>query len=348
LLIAQALTLHRFLPLIEAEQKEEEAIIQERLSSWSIQRLRSEGYCLTDMAAYWMEQTHFGRPVAAFSLGPGVVLPAHRFECVFCRCHISYRSWACSNGLQVLVTRLDPLRESPQRGRILGATSTQLRISFQSTFDLNEQGKYWRYIYFLAFRALLILCDRLDVGRSDVAFDRMRAAINHLALDPLQQATSSNADDHEIILQGTALRAVLLRAFKPGARFSSQPTSSGDATRGLQGGALFGANELILSSPHEPKRLPDGDDAAYIPRETLNHPGCFIHRSDGAFADDMRIMSWARRHSRPDPIHVEGDPVLIGMNQTQIRAAAMMIGQRASLVQGVRLCQPIPRVLRLM
>ena len=41
-----------------------------------------EGYCLTGLAAYWLQANQFGRPVAAFLLGPGLVLPEHRFESV--------------------------------------------------------------------------------------------------------------------------------------------------------------------------------------------------------------------------------------------------------------------------
>ena len=66
--------------MLDAEQAEEEAIVKERLASWSIQRLKSEGYCLTDMSAFWLEETRFEKSVAAFSLGPGVVLPHNRFE----------------------------------------------------------------------------------------------------------------------------------------------------------------------------------------------------------------------------------------------------------------------------
>ena len=69
-----------FQVMLDAEQQEEEAIVQERLASWSLQRLQSEGYCLTDMAAFWLEETRFESSVAAFSLGPGVFLPHHRFE----------------------------------------------------------------------------------------------------------------------------------------------------------------------------------------------------------------------------------------------------------------------------
>jgi len=55
----------------------------------------------------------------------------------------------------------------------------------------------------------------------------------------------------------------------------------------------------------------------------------------GIFQDDMRIHSWARRYSRPNPLVVEGDPVLTNLNSTQIQAMAMMVGDRMSLVQGV-------------
>lgn len=69
-----------FLPLIEAEQAENESVLKERLANWSLNRLRQEGYCITDLSAYWLETTRFGRPVASFSLGPGIKLPEHRFE----------------------------------------------------------------------------------------------------------------------------------------------------------------------------------------------------------------------------------------------------------------------------
>jgi superfamily I DNA and/or RNA helicase len=55
---------------------------------------------------------------------------------------------------------------------------------------------------------------------------------------------------------------------------------------------------------------------------------------EGAFAKDQRIQSWVKRHSLPKPIHIEGDPELRGMNATQIRAIAAMLGERFSLVQG--------------
>lgn len=68
--------------MLEAEQAEDEAVLKERLSSWSLDRLKEEGYALTGMAAYWLDVTQFGRPVASFLLGPGLALPEHRFEYV--------------------------------------------------------------------------------------------------------------------------------------------------------------------------------------------------------------------------------------------------------------------------
>ena len=66
--------------MLAAEQAEEEAILKERLSTWTLDRLKAEGYCLTHLSAFWLRANQFGRPVAVFLLGPGKALPDHRFE----------------------------------------------------------------------------------------------------------------------------------------------------------------------------------------------------------------------------------------------------------------------------
>lgn len=48
-----------------------------------------------------------------------------------------------SGGTTVLVTRVDPLKERPMHGRVVSRTSTQLRISFQQLFDVEDQP--WRF-----------------------------------------------------------------------------------------------------------------------------------------------------------------------------------------------------------
>ncbi len=67
--------------MIEAEQSEEQEVLRERLASWSLDRLQQEGYCITGLSAFWQERQQFGRPVASFFMGPGIMLPSeHRFE----------------------------------------------------------------------------------------------------------------------------------------------------------------------------------------------------------------------------------------------------------------------------
>lgn len=148
---------------------------------------------------------------------------------------------------------------------------------------------------------------RLDVGRSSIVFDRMRAAIGRLGCDVASQESSPEADasDREFILQGTYLRDVLLRSFRPPMSAAAEDTVDGEQT----------------SSPSGPL-------ADYDLRTSEPSP-------KGIFAADMRIQSWARRYSRKEPLVVEGDPVLSGLNSTQIRAVAMMLDNRFTLVQGV-------------
>jgi hypothetical protein len=135
----------------------------------------------------------------------------------------------------------------------------------------------------------------------------MRTAITHLHQDPQQQEEADMLNDRQLILQGTHLRDVLLRTFDPSA------------------------------DPHAHVSLQAAEEVAYPPREALEHKGTTVSElSDmGAFKDDIRIQSWARRYAEVDPVVVEGDPVLEGLNLTQQRAVAVMIGQRVSLVQGV-------------
>jgi hypothetical protein len=68
----------RFLPLLEAEQAEEEKEMRERLAKWPIKKLCDRGYCITGVSAFWLD-SKFGH-VAAFGLGPGVALPDHKLE----------------------------------------------------------------------------------------------------------------------------------------------------------------------------------------------------------------------------------------------------------------------------
>lgn len=68
--------------LLRLERAEEEAVLKHRLSTWGLQRLVREGYCMTDLYGFWLEANEFGKPVASFSSGPGVILPDNKLEYV--------------------------------------------------------------------------------------------------------------------------------------------------------------------------------------------------------------------------------------------------------------------------
>ena len=58
------------------------------------------------------------------------------------------------NGTQVLVTRLDPLKEQPQRGSVVRSSDDRLMVAFMEKFDLNEGT--WMYVYiFNTFRSIV-------------------------------------------------------------------------------------------------------------------------------------------------------------------------------------------------
>jgi hypothetical protein len=129
-------------------------------------------------------------------------------------------------------------------------------------------------------------------------------AISRLSHDvaALEQTTG---DGQKYTLHGTHLRHILLDSFSP-------------------------ASESTHSIP-----LQRADEINYVSHETLDHGSRVSRDSRGVFKEDMRIMSWAERYMRPNPVRVEGDPRL-PLNVSQVRAVATMVGEAMSLIQGVR------------
>ena len=142
----------------------------------------------------------------------------------------------------------------------------------------------------------------------------MRDAIKQLHCDPtLDEAAGERyASDREVILRGTYLRDVLLRSFSP-----RVPTK-------------------VAADPPTGQRV---DSVGHDQPVDMEREGFVSVRPpitlDGLFRHDSRIHSWAKRYSQLDPVIVEGDPVLMHMNPTQIRAIAMMLLNKFTLVQGV-------------
>lgn len=189
-----------------------------------------------------------------------------------------------------MVSRLDPLKEQHRLGSVLSRTAVHIRICFPDSFDELDQGVW-----------------RLDLGRPNLVYERMRNAISHLQHDPQEIEQMNAGPSSQYMLQGTKLRDVILRTFDP------------DETPWQ--------DHAQLQAP---------DDVTYPSHDVLEHEGRgkidFTHL--GAFRNDQRILSWAKRYSQNHPIVMDGDPP-INLNDSQRKAMATMIGQRISLIQGV-------------
>lgn len=188
----------------------------------------------------------------------------------------------------MLISRVHPIEEHV-KGSVISATKSTLRVCFEEIFPVDEGS--WR----------------LDLGRPNIVFERMRAAVKYMEHDPQQLEFATPVKSEQYILQGTHLRDVILRTFDPNHE----------------------------NHEHVPLQAPD--DVQYPSHDVLERGiGQVENFSDmGLFKDDMRIQSWARRYARDVPLVMDGDPKFEELNASQVKAMATMIGKRLSLIQGV-------------
>lgn len=194
---------------------------------------------------------------------------------------------------------------------------------------------------------------RLDTGLNDVSYKRQLEAIRYLNADPTMMerndahihASSSKSpytvspyrsDEDEAfneptrgrvtqqtVLQGMNLRDKLLRAFQ-------EPFIPYDTSASLR------LDDKLISPAISPipttTDLHPGDiDATPIP------PPHAPWEPLGVLAQNELIASWTKRYRADDgrpAVRVEGDPI-VPLNQSQVRAIAMILSERLSLVQGV-------------
>lgn len=175
-------------------------------------------------------------------------------------------------------------------GSVVSRAEAYIRICFTENFFDLDHGVW-----------------RLDLGRPNLVYERMRHAISYLYHAPQEIEQMDAGISSEYMLRGTELRDVLLRTFDP----KEMPWQE----------------HAQLQSP---------DDVTYPSHDVLEHEG--RGKNDfadlGAFRNDQRILSWAKRYSRDYPIVMDGDPP-VDLNNSQRKAMATMIGQRISLIQGV-------------
>jgi len=133
--------------------------------------------------------------------------------------------------------------------------------------------------------------------------------------------------EEQTILSGTTTRNELLQAFQQ--EYVPYDTSSSlalNASPGQQAHAMI---------PPTVKLKPGDVDTRPVSDLRIER------MPTGLLAQNQLIQSWAKRHrtqSAAVPLKMEGDPKL-QMNSSQMRAIAMMLSERLSLVQGVSSCK---------
>lgn len=147
---------------------------------------------------------------------------------------------------------------------------------------------------------------RIDLGSSDIAFRRMKEAMNSFYFDPQKQLEQELKSNSDIILRGTHLRDILL------------PDSTKFKIRTLED-----STEILPSAGLS-------DLPVTLTRKKESKTQSF----DGIFTSDHRLASWCKRYSRSNPIVIDGDPDFSGLNASQQKAIAMMVSEKLSLVQG--------------
>lgn len=127
----------------------------------------------------------------------------------------------------------------------------------------------------------------------------------------------------QTILNGTSIRDILLRAFQT----DYLPLSSSAET---ETETEVDTDRILTGIPVIPEATamkPTDIDATPLPTPHAHSA------PRGVLARDQMIQSWTRRYRSSQALEVEGDPI-IPLNQSQLRAIAMMLSERVSLVQG--------------
>lgn len=219
----------------------------------------------------------------------------------------------------------------PIDAKVYSVTKYYIRVQVESPIEDLVVGE-WRLDIGLNAWAHRVQLNAITALNYDPVKQDMADAITR-ANSPVPVKPSSIADQawaehtsqkrpEQTILAGTALRDKLLRVFQEDYT-PYQPTdvldSEGKATRAEP------ANDGIVAPP---KQL-HADDVDAVPSPTRHQP------MSGSLIRNELIRSWTTRYrAEGEVVKAEGDPH-IPLNPSQMRAIAMMLSERLSLVQGV-------------
>ncbi|GAA5828083.1 hypothetical protein JCM11251_005722 [Rhodosporidiobolus azoricus] len=178
---------------------------------------------------------------------------------------------------------------------------------------------------------------QIDIGLDGSSYSLQEAALQNLYLDPARQRDHNAAQVEkgqltylqggvapglrEWTLQGTEVREVIV------------PAPDGEKTHPAPPVEEDGDDDLDLEalSPYANPSTPVAHTSMSISNSTSNSTS--LHPSP-LLRSNQLINSWIARYSRPGPpLAMPGDPDL-GLNESQIRAIAMALGERVSLIQG--------------
>ena len=141
----------------------------------------------------------------------------------------------------------------------------------------------------------------------------------------------------QTIFDGTALRDLLLRGFQQ----TYIPYAAGGIDDKLDDSHIESVEVYEAAVPASAgSSAPDDSNAASADDESGEISGALqkVRGRQSILMRHPRLNDWVTRHRHGGKVEkVKDDPELT-LNESQIKAIAMMLGERLSLVQGVRRC----------
>lgn len=168
---------------------------------------------------------------------------------------------------------------------------------------------------------------RIDIGLDLSSYALQQDALDKLYYDPARQRERN-------MLETLAAQEEFVLATE--AKEEEQSAAAGGGTRRqirewtLQGTEL--REEIVPSSASSSSGAPSESSTT---EEEESPPLLARPIESDLFRDNQLIHSWIERYRRDDPLVLPGDPDL-GLNASQTKAIAMALGDRLSLIQGVR------------
>ncbi|GAA5985540.1 hypothetical protein JCM11641_007986 [Rhodosporidiobolus odoratus] len=174
---------------------------------------------------------------------------------------------------------------------------------------------------------------QIDIGLDDTAYALQEAALENLYFDPARQRQRnvSHVEDAQQVFRQSSVASTLREWTLQGTElrelFVPSISANGSKSPSVPAGSIPMPASTVASPPPATPSL-----TADWPLSTNLAPADSLHPSE-LLRQNQLINSWIKRYSREEPLAMPGDPDL-GLNESQMRAIAMALGERLSLIQG--------------